>query len=165
MNEIKLIMCIVIGVFLANIASLAGYEYFKANRHQENKSVSKLSIKNQAIKSYSQLEAPKINITINNGSTNQLHCGTMKDGNYNGFLILDGKQERSFENIKEGEYIGCSIKIDEKSTTILNWFYVTAPGIYQLLLEQVECKTCTGRNYTWSTTVVHPDGHKEYIKF
>lgn len=89
----------------------------------------------------------------------------MKDGNYNGFLILDGKQERSFENIKEGEYIGCSIKIDEKSTTILNWFYVTESGIYQLLLEKIECKTCTERNYTWSTTVVHPDGHREYVKF
>jgi hypothetical protein len=108
------------------------------------------------------LQAPKINITIRNGSKNQLTCGTLKDNKFNGFLYLEGKRERNFEAINEDEYIGCSIRIDDRSNTILNWFTVTASGDYTMLLEQVACKTCKGTDKAWANIVVRPNGKREY---
>jgi len=76
--------------------------------------------------------------------------------------MLKGNESREFNGIKEGEYIGCSISIDDRSSTILNWFYVTESGVYMTLLEQVECKECNGRNYAWATVVIKPNGERIY---
>ncbi|MGZ6416834.1 MAG: hypothetical protein ACXVDW_21820, partial [Bacteroidia bacterium] len=100
--------------------------------------------------------------TIKNDSYNQLICENMKENKVNNFLTLDGKKERSYENIDEGEYIGCSIAIDSRSSTTLNWFRAVTSGVYTLSIEQVECKTCTGTDHAWATIVVTPNGKREY---
>ncbi len=162
MSAIKIILCIVVGVFLANFMTYIGYNYLTAtNNHGLNKFL-EISNKNQNGESYSELRSPKINMTIRNGSNNQLTCGNLKDEKFNGFLSLNGKEERNYENIDEGEYIGCNIKIDNRSSTILTWFHAVSPGVYTLSLEQVECKTCTGIDHSWATIVVNPNGQREY---
>ncbi|MDO9046116.1 MAG: hypothetical protein Q7U66_00070 [Methylobacter sp.] len=84
----------------------------------------------------------------------------MAGDQYISFLTLDGKKERSYDNIEEGQYIGCSISIDNRSSTFLNWFHAASPGVYTLLIEQVECRTCKGIDHTWSTIIVNPDGKR-----
>jgi hypothetical protein len=110
---------------------------------------------------YNELAPPKIDITIKNGSDNELGCYNYEKGKTQSFLMLNSKEERSYQNIREGEYIACSFKIDNRSTTTLHWFRLKSTGTYTLLFEQVECKTCQGRNYTFGTVLVTPDGQKE----
>ena len=162
MNAIKIILCVVVGVLLANFITYIGYKYLiENNNHELNKNL-EISSKNKNSKIYSELRSPKINITLRNDSDNQLTCGNAKDEKFNSFLSLNAKEERNYENIDEGEYIGCSIKIDNRSSTILTWFHAISPGVYTLLLEQVECKTCTGTDHSWATIVVNPNGQREF---
>ncbi len=162
MSEIKLIFCVVIGVLVANFLTYYGYESLNdVNKNELIKSLD-ISRKKQNNESFSELKAPKINITLKNGSFNQLNCGQIKESQYSHFLSLNGKNERSYENIDEGEYIGCSFNIDNRSSTILHWFHVVSPGVYTLLFEQVECQTCIGIDHTWATIIVDPNGKKEY---
>lgn len=162
MNEIKIIFCVVIGALLANFITYVGYSYFVENNDNGSNKILETSNKNQKSETYHELKSPKINITIKNDSYNQLTCGNMKENKFNNFLSLDGKTERSYENIDEGEYMGCSIAIDSRSSTTLNWFRAVTPGVYTLLIEQVECKTCTGTDHAWATIVVTPNGKREY---
>lgn len=161
MSEIKLIFCVVIGVLVANFLTYYGYINLNEIYKEELINSFDISKKKQNNESFNELKAPKINITLKNDSFNQLNCGQMKESQYNHFLSLNGKSERSYENINEGEYIGCSFNIDDKSSTILHWFHVVSPGIYTFLFEQIECKTCTGRNYTWATIVITPNGERQ----
>lgn len=161
MNEIKIITCIVVGVLLANFITYVSYSHFVANNGGSN-NILEASNKTQKSEVYHELKAPKINITIKNDSYNQLICENIKENKVNNFLTLDGKKERSYENIDEGEYIGCSIAIDSRSSTTLNWFHAVTSGVYTLSIEQVECKTCTGTDRAWATIVVTPNGKREY---
>lgn len=111
---------------------------------------------------YNGFNTPKLNVTIKNGSGNRLICLSYQNKEPKQFLSLEGKQERQFENIDEGEYIGCSISTGKDTSTILNWFHITSPGTYTLSLEIVECKTCTGQKSGVSTVVTKPNGEKEY---
>jgi hypothetical protein len=164
MSAIKIILCVIVGVILANFITYIGYKYLiETNNYGLNKNL-EISSKNQNGDIYSELRPPKINITLRNGSNNQLTCGNAKDEEFNGFLSLNGYEERNYENIDEGEYIGCNIKIDNRSSTILTWFHAISPGVYTLLLEQIECKTCTGTDHSWATIVVNPNGQREFQK-
>ncbi len=64
MNAIKIILCVVVGVLLANFITYIGYKYFiENNNHELNKNL-EISSKNQNSKIYSELRSPKINITL-----------------------------------------------------------------------------------------------------
>ncbi|WP_340124427.1 hypothetical protein [Methylobacter svalbardensis] len=162
MNETKLIFCIVIGVLLANGITYAGYSYLTERNSTGLPKNIKISEKSQNNQSFNELKAPRVSVTIKNDSYNQLICEKIEENKAINFLTLDGKKERSYENIAEGEYIGCSIAIDNRSSTFLNWFHVTSSGVYTLLLEQVECKTCQGIDHTWGTIVITPNGERKY---
>lgn len=162
MNSIKLIVCITFGVLLGNSITFLGYKYFLETDKQVIAENKETPIKTTNVEVYKDLEPAKINITLKNGSDNELECGKMMGNDFESFLIIGGREERSYENIKEGEFIGCNIKIDGRSSTILTWFNATRPGVYTFLLEQVECKTCKGTNERWATFVVNPNGQREY---
>lgn len=170
MNELKIILCSMIGCLLAIgivyslYPNLIPQNKNTSNTTPPNKTV-EVSNNSQNTQVYDELLPPQINITIRNGSYNELSCLNYAKNKMQTFLTLNGKQERSYQNIKEGEYIACDFKIDNRSTTILHWFHLKSAGTYTLLLEQVECKTCTGRNYTFGTILVTPDGKKEVPNF
>jgi hypothetical protein len=166
MSEIKLIFCVVIGVLTANGLTYYGYKYLTEDKNKELVKPVNVSKTSQTFKDFHEdfenVKKPRITVTIRNDSDNQLNCGKMVGNQYISFLTLDGKKERTYDNVEEGQFIGCNIAIDGRSSTILNWFHATSPGVYAMTIEQVECKTCTGRNYTWSTIVVNPNGKRIY---
>ncbi len=166
MNEMKLIFCVVIGVLTANGLTYYGYNYLTDDKNKELVKHLNVAKKNPTYENFHEdfktAKKPRITVTIRNNSDNQLSCEKMVGEQYISFLTLDGKKERTYDNVEEDQYIGCSIAIDERSSTILNWFHATPPGVYAMTIEQVECKTCTGRNYTWSTIVINPDGKRIY---
>lgn len=166
MSEIKLIFCVVIGVLTANGLTYYGYKYLTENKNKELVNPVNVSKTNPASENFHEdfenVKKPRITVTIRNDSDNRLACGKMAGSQYVSFLTLDGKKERTYDNVEEGQFIGCNIAIDERSSTILNWFHAASPGVYAMTIEQVECKTCTGRDYTWSTIVVNPDGKRIY---
>lgn len=104
---------------------------------------------------------PILKITIKNGSDNQFSCGVMRDNKFVSLLQLGGRGEGRYEKIGKVERIGCSINIDNKSSTALTWFNAST-GVYTLLLEKVECKICKGIDHTWATIVVSPNGERIY---
>ena len=161
---IKYILSIVIGVVLANMITFIGYKYYAENKVQEIRQIFQPSKQSQSVQHYTELLPSKINITIKNGSNKQLNCNNYKNNQLTSFLILEGKDERNYENINEGEYIGCSIAIDGGSSTILTWFYAISSGVYTFLLEPVACVKCNGNDHYWATIVVKPDGQREYRK-
>jgi hypothetical protein len=166
MSEIKLIFCVVIGVLTANFLTYYGYSYLTATQSNELAKHLNVSKKNPTYENlnedFENIKKPRISVTIKNDSNNQLTCGKMLRNQYISFLTLDGKKKRSYDNVEEGQFIGCQIRIDDRSSTILNWFYATSPGTYALTIEQVECKTCQGIDHTWATIVITPNGERTY---
>lgn len=106
---------------------------------------------------------PKLNITIKNDSYNIANCGVMRENKFVNFLQLNGKQEKNYKDIEKPELIGCQIKIHyNKNKTFITWFDAVSSGVYTLLYEKIECKTCTGINHTWATIVIKPNGERIY---
>lgn len=121
--------------------------------------------KNQNNAIYNELAPQKINITIKNGADNELTCENYKNNKPEAFLLLNGKEQISLENVKKGEYIGCSFKIDARAATMLHWFTLTSSGTYTLLFEKIEYKTSQGPRLTEGAVVVSPNGQRELPVF
>ena len=105
-----------------------------------------------------------ISVSFNNTSINTLHCYMLKDGGYVPFLILEEKHEKRFDAFLADSKVGCQIKIDNRSSTMLTHFTVKIPGVYDFLLEQVPCPSCQGREWRWATIVVDPNGQPDYLR-
>ena len=160
MNAIKIILYNMLGTLLAIIISY--YLYYNLIKLNNDELTKNTEIQNKNSEVYNELQPPKINVTIKNGSDNQLTCGNYEEHKYNAFLSLNGREERNYKDINEGEFIGCSFRIDNNSSTILTWFHLVSKCTYTLLFEQVECKACKGTNHSWATIVVNPNGQREY---
>lgn len=161
MGAFKIILCVVIGGIIANSITYFGYRYFEGDISKINRMTESPTSNGKV---YNGLKSPKINITIRNETDNQLNCNKYVGNTVKAFLLLEGREERNYENIEEGEFIGCSIATSASTYTILDWFNITQPGIYALALEQVECEQCGGKRLAWTTVVTKPNGEKIYAR-
>lgn len=160
MSELKIILCVIIGGLIANSISYFAYKEIEKNIHSEE---NENSTESKAKESKNYIEPPKlgINIIIKNNSTNKLSC---VDKNVNNFLNLHWSESKNYIDMEKNAFIGCNIVIDDRSTTILNWFHITLPGVYQLSMESTYCDKCPTKQ-RWATIVTKPNGERGYDQF
>jgi hypothetical protein len=156
MTPVKTTICVVIGVLIANLMTHLAVTYAPQIKLQPAQAQQTAAI--TPASTFQPLVLSELRF-INNSGRN-LSCVHMVNGNMEQFLSLSAHQERQYTHIKDSQTIGCSISIDERSSTILNWFPIQQAGTYTLHIQQVPCSKCKGRTTTWGTVVTKPGGEQ-----
>jgi len=106
-----------------------------------------------------------VNVTFLNNSSNLLKCSTYTNGKYTPFLRLHPEQSKSIAAFAKGSALRCWHQISSNSSTPLTYFNVNQAGIYDLLMEKVECgRECSNVKSRWATIASLPSGEAIYNK-
>jgi hypothetical protein len=165
MYFLKLIGCVIVGTLITN------YLWFRI-LPQYSVQISSASLNSTKLptniptaveptSAYTNFDQKhQISVTLKNASLGVLTCEKDTQGVRDSFMHLPGGVERTYNDIEEGQYIGCSVQIDSRSSTILNWFNLLTPGVYSFSLERVPCSSCKGVTHSYVTVVTSPTGKR-----
>ena len=166
MYYIKQIGCVIVGTLIANYLWFQLLPRYSVQISSASVNSTMLPTNSPALvaatPAYTNFDQKhQISVTLKNASLNVLSCEKYLQGKYEMFMHLNGGDERTYNEIEEGQYIGCSIQINSGSSTILNWFNLFTPGVYSFSLERVPCLTCKeGITQTYATVVTDPKGKR-----
>ncbi len=159
----KLFFIVFAAVLLGNLATLGIEHVSKGIGHGSIAGPTKTVA--DFLKGLEQPEKGNIGVSFKNKASNWLSCSILDKGDYVNFLRLAGNEEKHFDNFIAGSKARCSIQIDNKASTMLSYFEVTAAGDYVFSLDKVPCSSCTGQDWRWATVFVDPQGRSDYTHF
>lgn len=108
------------------------------------------------------VEENNIDVTFLNNSPKMLRCGIKGHVDYTPFIRLHPENSKRFQDFKRGSEVRCQTEISDRSSTMLTYFSVTEAGTYELLQENVPCRTCTASKVRLATIVTFPNGEASY---